>query len=232
MAHLRSLLSFDRTDLEFLLLLASGWDQADLRPRAFASRRVGVIMGGGEPELGISLRIAAHATSVELFEIESALARDLGRGREALTGAIDAIVLADPQGAHVGWYSQEAIPVINLTGPSGAPLEVVARLHSRLSGGARLRGTTVVWEGAGAPALTSWVEATGDLPIHVTQVAGDASISRSFLARLRSEGQVGTFDRASRRPEAVDIDARARLSVRSRACAIAAALEFGLHTNR
>lgn len=229
--HLRSLLSFDRTDLEFLLLLSSGWDQVDLRPRQLASRRVALIDLAGDPELTLATSIAAAAASVEVFPLPEPLAGDPGRGVQAVADVVDAVLLADPEGRLEAWYEQERLPVVNLVGPSGSPLDVIGHMHQRLRSGGRLRGTSVLWQGEPAPALTSWVEATGDLPIHVTQVGGGTSIPRAFLARLRSEGQAGRFERASSAPDPVHIDARAPLSIRTRACAIAAALEFGLHTS-
>lgn len=227
--HLRSLLSFDRRDLEFLLLLTSGWDQIDLRPRQLAARRVGVIGLSGDPELALALRIASHAASVELIELDPALTADPRQDAAALGRLFDALVLADRSGTREAWYAQDHVPVFNLGGPSGAPLEVIGHIHARLRRGP-LRGAHVVWKGDAGPALTSWVEATGDLAVHVTHVAGHSSVPEALLERVREGGQAGSFTRAAEPPRPADIDANVVLDIRTRACLIAAAFEFLLHT--
>nr|NLD40889.1 hypothetical protein [Actinomycetales bacterium] len=227
--HLRSLLSLDRRDLEFLLLLTSGWDQIDLRPRQLAARRVGVMGIGSDPELALALRIAAHAASVQLIQLDPALTSDPQQDASTLGSLFDAVVLADPDGTREAWYEQDRVRVFNLGGPSGAPFEVIGHVHTRLRHGA-LRGAHAVWQGEPGPALTSWVQLTGELAVRVTQVGGRRSVPHAILEQVRERGQAGSFEQVGELAQPADIDARAKLDVRTRACVIAAAFEFLLHT--
>ncbi len=142
---------------------------------------------------------------------------------------MDALLLADPLGVNEEWYEQSHLPVFNLMGPSGAPLDVVGQLHGHLVGGGAIHRMRVTWNGPAAPALRSWVEATSGLAITVTQVAHGSDIDRQLLAQLEAEGQQGRFECVSEAPAESDLDARRPLDLRTRACVIAAVLEFGLH---
>lgn len=227
--HVRSLLSFDRTDLEFLLLLTAGWDQVNLRPRQLAAKRIGVINGSDDPQLAMALRIAAHAASVELFDLDPTFADRPAEAAASLGGLLDAVAIADAEGVYEAWYEQDAVSVINLGGPSGAPLDALGQLHTRLRHGGGISGTRVGWRGDLGPALTSWVELTGDMRIHVTQVGGTTTVTEKFLARLRDEGQAGSFERVETADGPFDVDANITLDLRTRACVIAAAFEFWPH---
>lgn len=226
--HLRAVLSYDRNELEYLLLLAAEWRKNDLRPSSLAARRVGVIYRATNPELEVALQVAAHAASVQLLQISDSFAANPTEAGRVLGPLLDAVVLADPAGIHEDWYSQSEIPVINLISPTGAPLEVIGHLHRQLTRGGSINGLPVLWSGDASPALQSWVEATGDLDLHVTQVAANTTIAEAFLVRLRSEGQIGSFA-VTEQPSRTGLDAREPLDARTWACVIAAAFEFSLH---
>lgn len=227
--HLRGLLSLDRSEFENLLLLAAAWSDSDLRPGSLGSRRVGVIDSSGDSALQVALRIAAHAAAVELIPIPADLATPAA-GVAALAPVLDAIVVVDPAGTAEAWYAQHQVSVINILGPGGSPIEVIAHLQRQLQFRS-LKNLSVTWVGPGTPALQSWVELTADARFNLTQVAERTDISPEFLTQLRAEGQLGRFTVQPTMPAATDLEVQHPLDIRSRACAIAAILEYELHRN-
>lgn len=217
--HLLSALSFDRAELEQLILLSIGWEARNLRPGHLPARRVAVVDTLQDERHSLALDLALTSTSISRVGTNPTPTTI-----QLLDDAIDAVVLLSAGPAEE--YVTDTAPVIRPCSDEDDLVTVLAQLHSAMRQGQPVLGLEVVWHGPAGRALNSWLHLAGDLPITVLHSGGRAP---SILGQLEAEGMVGTYQRVEHAPpNALDISQNP--SVRTLAYATAALLELGVHS--
>lgn len=222
MAHFDSLLPLSRRDLEFIWLLTAGWDEVGLRPASLPTKRLFLLDTVGDPSQRLAVQLGANAAGYQVIDVPAALPAD--RILPVVGEVADVFAVADDGDRSDAILRQDQVPVVVVQRGGGGPLHVLGHLFRWYMAGHPLRGLRVVWEGAPTATLTSWCEATGAIPLQVTQVGERDHVDPALLARLAGEGQQGQFRRLRTVP-VHDVEASEPLGVRTLACTIAAVLD-------